>query len=162
MEEKSRCFNSELTHFLNTVSLHHEKKKKKKNGLLFHMVQSILIYIHVTWSSSYVVHTWILVTLKTQISPHKSIYAVCFSSWGQSLNTYLCFRNTQNIEYVYTKKYIIFCSVQINSWIFTPWLMDNSWKLHMHEALRAHVMYVCARMHVCVLLLTSSSINSKL
>ena len=84
-----------------------------------------------------------------------------FSSWGQSLNTYLCFKNThKNIKYVYTKKKATFCSDQINSWTFTPWLTDSSWKWHMPETLRAYVctsrwgarVCVCAHscMHTCV------------
>ena len=76
------------------------------------------------------------------------------SQLGQSLNTYLCFRkthtHTHTHKYIYTKKIKIFCRVQINSWTVTPWLMDNSWKLHMRETLRACVFISTCSVCVCV------------
>ena len=104
-----------------------------------------------TWDGSYVVHTWILVTALTNLS-HKSIYVQFFFPAGGSpwIPIYALETHKRYKICLHYKKY--FCSVQINSWTFTPWLTDNSWKLHMHETLRAGVFTstCCVCMCVCV------------
>ena len=69
------------THFLNTISLQYEKNCFSRWYKAFWF----------TWSCSYVVHTWILGTALTDFSTQ--IIFLLFSKWGQSQNTYICFRN---------------------------------------------------------------------
>ena len=96
---------------------------KKTSWLLFHMVQNIFIYMK-----------WFLCSVHLNFgnSTHKFLHINGFmflkeSSLGQSLNTYLCFRNTHARTHAHTHAHNvfplkrIFCIGQINSWTFTMW-----------------------------------------
>ena len=113
-----------------------------------------------TWSSSYA-------HLNFGSSSHKFLhinqFMFNFFPAGGSPSIYALETHTKYKMFTHTQKQKqIFCSGQINSWTFIPWLMDNSWKLRMHETLRACVftstwrmcacacVHVCAHVHLCV------------